>query len=332
MSEEPIRILVTSPIGESCLEQIAAVSQRIKVMDVSGLLYSEQNGDSVPNDMLDSLLADTEVIFGFDVPHNLIRRTPKLKWVQAISAGIDHILTDDILKSPVIITTIKGVSSSAIAEFIFGIALIMVKQFSLCFQLKQAKSWQKYRTATLVSRTMGIVGYGHIGREVARLAKAFGMRVIAIRRSMEQTILDENVDVMLPRERLSQLLGESDFVVVSIPLTPETKWLIGEKELRSMKSTAYLINIARGNVIDEAALVQALEEGWIAGAGLDVFAEEPLPTNSRLWDIPNVIFSPHVSGDTENEFEMATEFFIKNLKNYLDDNYLLNVVDKDKMY
>jgi phosphoglycerate dehydrogenase-like enzyme len=301
-------------------------------MEISDLLYSEQSGVSVTNEELDSLLADTDVIFGFDVPKNLIRRAPKLKWIQAISAGVDHMLVDDILRSQVIITTIKGLSSTAIAEFIFGIALIMVKQLSLCFQLKQVKSWHKYRTATLFSRTLGIVGYGHIGREVARLAKAFGMKVIAIRRSTNQTIPDGNVDVMLPRERLSQLLGESDFVVVSVPLTPETKGLIGEKELQYMKTTAYLINIARGDVIDELALVRALEEGWIAGAGLDVFAEEPLPTDSRLWELPNVIFSPHVSGDTENEFEVATEFFIENLKNFLNDKELSNMVNKDKMY
>lgn len=332
MSGEQIRILVTSPIGKSCLEKITQVNQSIEVIDVSDLLYQEQNQFSVTNEKLNSLLADTDVIFGFDVPNNLIRRAPNLKWIQAISAGVDHILIDDILKSPVVITTIKGVSSTAIAEFIFGIALIMVKQLSLCFQLKQSKSWQKYRTGTLFSRTLGIVGYGHIGREIARLAKAFKMKVIAIRRSTEQMTLDGNVDVMLPREKLSQLLVDSDFVVVSVPLTPETKKYIGEKELRSMKSTAYLINIARGNVIDEVALVQALEEGWIAGAGLDVFAEEPLPISSRLWELPNVILSPHVSGDTENEFDTATDFFIENLKNYMNNDILLNVVDKVKMY
>ncbi|MFC2035929.1 D-2-hydroxyacid dehydrogenase [Chloroflexota bacterium] len=332
MLEKSVRVLVTSPIGENCLGQISKVSQRLEVLDVSNLLPIEQNRGHVPNGELDTLLADTEVIFGFDVPQNLIKRAPKLKWIQTISAGVDHLMIDDVLGSQVIITTIKGLSSTSVAEFVFGLALIMVKQLSLCFQLKQTKQWQKYRTATLQSKTMGIVGHGYIGREVSRLAKAFGMRVLATRRSIEQTTHIGNSDIILPKDRLCQLLTESDFVVVSVPLTPETNRLIGGKELRTMKSTAYLINIARGNVIDEGALIKALEEGWIAGAGLDVFAEEPLPSNSRLWELPNVIFSPHVSGDTEDEFEMATELFMRNLKHYLDGISLLNLVDKNKMY
>lgn len=332
MPEESVRILITSPIGESCLGQIAKVSQCIEVLDVSELINVEQNGGTLPNGEFDVLLADTEVIFGFDVPQSLLKRAPKLKWIQTISAGIDHLITEDVLASPVIITTIKGMSSTQVAEFVFGVALTFVKRLSFCFQLKQAKQWQKYRTAGLQSKTMGIVGFGHIGSEVARLAKAFGMRVIAIRRSMEKKTLNGNVDILLPMDSLIQLMTESDFVLVSVPLTPETTKLIGEKELRSMKSTAYLINIARGNVIDEESLIHALENDWIAGAGLDVFTEEPLPAESRLWELPNVILSPHVSGDTEDEYEQATAFFIENLKNYLDGNNLINMVDKKKMY
>jgi len=137
---------------------------------------------------------------------------------------------------------------------------------------------------------------------------------------------------LMPRGQLPELLAESDFVVLSLPATPETNKLIGEKELRSMKSTAYLINIARGSVVDEDALIRALDENWIAGAGLDTFAAEPLPRESRLWELPNVIFSPHVAGRLETYDELVTELFCKNLRRYLDGKKLLNLVDKKKGY
>jgi len=158
------------------------------------------------------------------------------------------------------------------------------------------------------------------------------MRVVATRRSVKQVARARNVDLLLPRERLSQLLSDSDFVVLTLPLTSETKGLIGEEELRNMKATAYLINVARGEIIDEEALVRALDEHWIAGAGLDVFSTEPLPTDSKLWELPNVIFSPHVAGGMEDYFVRATELFCENLRRYLCGKKLLNVVDKKKGY
>ena len=137
---------------------------------------------------------------------------------------------------------------------------------------------------------------------------------------------------MYPSAQLQQLLAESDFVVLTLPLTPETEELIGEEELRSMKSTAYLINIARGGIVNEEVLIHALDERWIAGAGLDVFATEPLPSDSRLWELPNVIISPHISGDREDYFIKATEVFTENLKRYLEGKKLRNLVDKKKGY
>lgn len=332
MSVESLNILITTSIGNECLQQIATTSPKIKATDVSDFLHTEQSGDLASKEKLDVLLAEAEVIFGFDLPHNVINRAPRLKWVQAITSGVEHLLTTGILGSSVIVTNIKGVIDTPIAEFVFGLVLMFVKQLPLCFQLKQEKQWQKFPTSALGSKTIGILGLGSIGREVARLAKAFDMRVIAIRNSVLRISGARNVDMMLPRDRLHQLLSESDFVVLALPLTPKTNKLIGEEELRIMRSTAYLINIARGNVIDEEALIHALDENWIAGAGLDVFATEPLPTDSKLWEFPNVILSPHVAGDTEDEIMQATELFIKNLRRYLDRNKLLNVVDKKRGY
>jgi len=184
----------------------------------------------------------------------------------------------------------------------------------------------------LRSKTVGIVGLGNIGREVARLAKAFGMRVVATRRSVKRVARAKYVDILLPREQLLRLLSESDFVVLSLPFTSETNKLIGEKELRTMKPTAYLINIARGNIVDEEVLIRALDEHWIAGAGLDVFATEPLPPDSRLWEFPNVIFSPHIAGGMEDYNIRTIELFCENLRRYLSGKNLFNVIDKKKGY
>lgn len=329
---ESLNILVTDSIGDHCLQQIAAVSPRIKVTDVSHLLRAEHNSTPTATKQLDLLLADAEVIFGFDLPRNVINRTPRLKWVQIITVGVDHLLATDILKSPVTVTNIRGMSATPIAEFILTLILMFVKRFPLSFQLKQQQRWQPFPTSALQSKTIGIVGFGNIGQEVARLAKAFGLRVLATRQSTRRAAPAGNVDLMLPRDRLLQLLSESDFVVLTLPLTPQTNKLIDEKELRTMKPTACLINVARGDIINEEALIRALEEHWIAAAGLDVFATEPLPVDSRLWEIPNVILSPHVAGAIEDEIVHVTQLFVENLKRYLNGKKLLNLVDKEKGY
>jgi phosphoglycerate dehydrogenase-like enzyme len=158
------------------------------------------------------------------------------------------------------------------------------------------------------------------------------MRVVATRRSAKRVARAKHVDILLPTEQLPWLLSESDFVVLSLPFTSETNRLIGEKELRTMKPTAYLINIARGNIVDEEALIRALDEHWIAGAGLDVFATEPLPAGSRLWEFPNVIFSPHIAGGMEDYNIRATELFCDNLRRYLSRENLFNMIDKKKGY
>jgi phosphoglycerate dehydrogenase-like enzyme len=179
---------------------------------------------------------------------------------------------------------------------------------------------------------VGIVGLGHIGREVARLAKAFGMRVLATRRSARKSRRAKYVDHLFSPDKLRDLLSESDYVVLTLALTPETRGIIGEAELRSMKPTAYLINVARGGLVDEAALVRALEEQRIAGAGLDVFTTEPLPQDSPLWGFENVIISPHIAGGMEDYVARATAVFCENLRRYLGGRRLINVVDKGKGY
>jgi D-2-hydroxyacid dehydrogenase (NADP+) len=329
---EPVNVLVTTPIGDELLQQISNVSPRIKLSNVSELVRSEQRADFARQDELDALLAEADVIYGFRLPKNVIARAPKLKWVQVMSAGVDRFLDDEFQQSSVIMTNVSGIHATPIGEIVLELMLMFVKQAPLCFQLKQERQWKRFMPTVLRSKTVGIVGLGNIGREVARLAKAFGMRVVATRRSARRAVRAKYVDILLPREQLPQLLSESDFVVLSLPFTSETNRLIGEKELRTMKPSAYLINIARGNIVDEEALIRALDERWIAGAGLDVFAAEPLPADSRLWEFPNVIFSPHIAGGMEDYSIRATELFCENLRRYLSGKSLVNVIDKKKGY
>ena len=322
---------VPGTIDEEGQERIAGVSPKVNLTDASDIAKAERDGDATAKSRLDALLAEAEVIFG-RLPENPIARAPKLKWVQAVSAGVDRWQNTGIMDSSVILTSSSGIHATSISEFVLGFMLMIVKQAPQCFELKQTKQWRRPTPSVLWGKTVGVVGLGNIGREIARLAKAFRMRVLATRRSAKETGRARYVDILFPPEQLAQLLAESDFVVIAVPLTPETRKLIGEKELRAMKPTAYLINIARGGIIDEEALIRALEEHWIAGAGLDVFATEPLPATSRLWELPGVIFSPHISGGHEDYMRHATEVFVDNLRRYLNGQKWRNVVDKKKGY
>ena len=329
---ESINLLVTTALDEASMKQITIVSSRIKLTNVSELVQAEQKGDAAAKKQLDALLAVTEIIYGFRLPENVIARAPKLKWFQTMSAGVDRFLDDKFRRSSVIMTSVSGIHTVPIGELVLELMLMLAKQASLAFQQKQQQQWKPFLPMVLRSKTVGIVGLGHIGREVARLAKAFGMRVVATRRSARQSQRARYVDRLFAPDQLLQLLSESDFVVLTLPLTKETHKIIGEAELRSMKPTAYLINVARGQVVDEEALARVLEEHRIAGAGLDVFTREPLPADSRLWKLPNVIISPHIAGYMENYSEQATAVFCENLRRYLGGKRLINVVGKERGY
>lgn len=337
---ESINVLVITPafdkslphLDEESMRMIKSVSPRINVEDASALAMAELQGDTSAREKLDPLLAGAEVIYGLFLPQDILTRAPRLKWVQTMSAGVDRFARMEIWQSPVILSGVSGIHATPIGEFVLEFMLMFAKQAPLCFRMQQKHEWQRYMPGVLREKTVGIVGLGSIGREVARLAKAFGMRVIATRRSIKKAGRARYVDMLLPAKQLKQLLAESDFVVICTPLTPETRGLIGEEELRAMKSTAYLINIARGGMVDEEALVRALDEKRIAGAGLDVTATEPLPPDSRLWDFDNVILSPHVAGGMEDYMKHATGIFCENLRRYMSGRKLINVIDKKKGY
>jgi D-2-hydroxyacid dehydrogenase (NADP+) len=333
---EKLNILVLAPIGDKLLRRIESVDPRIKAIDglkLSGISnpYEQVEKDSAVGQKLNALLADIDIIFSFRTLPELVVRAPRLKWMQTLSAGVERVLTPDLVNSGVVLTNVRGMHAVQIGEMVFNMMLMHVKGADQNRRNQQAKKWGRYTPGLLAGKTLGIVGLGSIGRRLAYLGKAFGMRVVATRRSKGKTSA-RNVDVVYSGQQLDRLLAESDFLVDSLPSTPETIRLFGQKEFRRMKPSAFFVNIGRGTTVDEEDLIKALEEKWIAGAGLDTFAKEPLSPESPLWEIPGVIITPHIAGAAEDYQEKATEIFCENLKRYVSGQKLKNLVNKKLGY
>jgi len=315
---EKIKVLINyEGLSENLVQQIREVSDRI---EVEKLVDKEHALEAV---------ADAQVVFG-EISREMFWVSKKLRWVQGKGAGVDGVLFPELVDSQVILTSTSGIHRIPISEMIMGMMLTLAKRLHRFTQFKLEARWQKLATEELWGKTMGLVGLGSVGMETAWKAKCFGMRVLALKR--QRIRRPAYVDEVLSPEDLDYLLREADYLVVTVPLTRETHHMIGENELRLMKPTAYVVNISRGAVIDNKALIKALKEGWIAGAGLDVFEEEPLPEDSEFWKLENVVITPHVSGGSPHYDERAVEVFFGNLRRYLDGKPLINVVDKKAGY
>ncbi len=245
------------------------------------------------------------------------------RWFHSFSAGVDSPAFKLILDRGALLTNSSGASAPSIAQYVLAMMLYRSKRIGELREQQARHEWAHVRGSDLNGLTAGIIGTGSIGGEVARLAKAVGMRTIGMRRSGKPA---KHVDEMVTSRRLRYVLRESDFVVLACPLTKETEGLIGERELRWMKPSATLINVARGRIVDEAALIQALEARWIFGACLDVFTVEPLPETSPLWAMPNVVITPHNSGVSPLNMERSMTMFIENLPRFVQGKPLRNRV------
>jgi phosphoglycerate dehydrogenase-like enzyme len=278
---------------------------------------------------------DADVLCTFFPPADTLERVPGLRWVALTSAGADGAVRANLLRSDgkPVVTTASGVHAVAISEFVFSLLLMWTRHWPRLLEQQRERRWPDRRSwlalqgNELAGATLGIIGLGAIGRQTARLGRAFGMRIIALRRSVREGERDADVDELYPMTGLRDLLAAADYVVVAVPGTDQTRHLIGDEELRAMKSSAFLVNIARGMVIDEEALVAALRDGVIAGAGLDVFEREPLPEDSPLWTMPNVIIAPHLSGNSATYSRRFTDLFLDNIERYRQGLTLRNVVD-----
>jgi len=273
-------------------------------------------------------LESAEVILG-GISREEFRMARNLRWIQATGAGVDGLLFPELVESDVILTNASGVHPIPIAEHTFALILAITRGLIKSFEGKRRKEWlhNEVFIDELYGKTIGIIGYGRIGQGIARLAKGFGMRVIGLKRDPGKEV-EVKPDVLLGKDSLDILLKESDVVVIIVPLTKETYHMIGERELRLMKPTSILINVARGKVVDESALIKALKEKWIFSAGLDVFETEPLPLESELWGLDNVVITPHIAGLNPHYTDRLLDIFIRNLQAYPDISKMINVVDK----
>jgi phosphoglycerate dehydrogenase-like enzyme len=289
----------------------------------------------------DAVIAHPEcdVVCSFFPPADTLTLAPNLRWLALPSAGADRVVREGLVQpgGPVV-TTSSGMHAAPIGEFALSLMLMWVRHWPEMIDLQRAGAWpsrderEALAGRELSGSTLGVIGLGAIGHYIARLGRAFGMRIVATRRSAAADQSDPDADTLVPPDHLGDLLAASDFVVVSVPATPETRHIIGADELRQMRRNAFLINISRGSTVDEAALITALTDGTIAGAGLDVFETEPLPGDSPLWRLPNVIISPHVAGDTDRYSRRFTDLFLDNLARYQAGEPLRNVIDLARGY
>jgi phosphoglycerate dehydrogenase-like enzyme len=257
-----------------------------------------------------------------------------VKWVHCLSAGVEKLLFPELIESPVPVTNAKGVFKRSLAEFAVLGMLYFYKHVRRLVESQRAHQWDDFKVEWLPGTTMGVVGYGEIGQECARLAKALGVRVYATRRKPQLSQGDPILDRIFAADQLHEMLGQVDVVLAAAPLTPETRHMLSDAAFRSMKPTAIVMNVGRGPVIDEAALIRALQQKRIAGAALDVFEEEPLSPDSPLWDMENVLISPHCTDRTRDPdwLDLTMQCFLDNFQRYVKSEPLMNLVDKRAGY
>jgi phosphoglycerate dehydrogenase-like enzyme len=335
-----VEVLITLPFPDELVNRLHGVSNRLKIT-----VLSPRKSDDIPADVW----ARTEILY----THHLLpapEQAPHLRWIQFHYAGIDQSVDAPILKNPdLMITTLSGSSASQMAEYAVMMCLALGHHLPE-LNTYQARAewpgdrWEHFNPIELRGSTVGIVGYGSIGRQIARLLREFGATTLATKRDamhpedngyIPEGLGDPGGDFvqrLYPSQALRSMLKDCDFVVIAIPITSETRGSFAAAELESMKSTAFLINLARGEIVDQLALVEALRNKKIAGAALDVFSDEPLPPNDPLWKLPNVIITPHISGLSPHYDERAVDLFSENLHRYLAGLPLYNLFNTERGY
>jgi len=337
--EEPIHVLSTMSFPDAWLDRLRAISPRLVVV---------QHSAATPNAVPPQALRRAEVMYtGAVFPDPAL--APRLRWVQLDTSGADHVLHTPLWRSNVALTTLNGVAPPTMAEYALMMMLAFAHHLPAMLAHQARADWpddtERRRLFTpreLHGATVGIVGFGSIGRELGRIAHAIGMRVLALRREPAahpspalmpgQGDEPDGPDGLYGPDGLMEMLPHCDYVVLAVPYTPATHHLIDRAALHAMKPAAILVNMARGGVVEETALVEALRAGRIAGAALDVCEEEPLPAGSPLWAMSNVVISPHVAGLTPHYLERVIELFGENLRRYLAGEPLVNRVQRERGY
>jgi phosphoglycerate dehydrogenase-like enzyme len=276
--------------------------------------------------------SDATVIFSWSVSGKLLQdvfaMTPRVRWVHSRAAGLDSVLFPALLESSVPLTNGRGVFSESLGEFALGAALFFSKDLRRMVRNQEAGVWEPFDVEPLEGSTLGIVGYGDIGRAIAKRFHAMGVKVLALRRRPEQSADDPLVDAVYPPEKKLEMLAACDYIAAAAPLTPDTRSMIGDAEFGVMKKNAVIMNFGRGPVIDEAAMIRALESGRIKGAALDVFDREPLPAGHPFYRLSNVLLSPHCADHLPTWLADAMNFFLQQFERFRKGEPLLNVIDK----
>lgn len=284
-------------------------------------------------DQLAEAIADAEVYVGW-MNRDLFLAAKKLRWVQSPSSGINYYLEiPDLMESDVLLTSARGTHGACLAESAFAMILAFTREIRRFILAQLEHRWTnrelRCEMIELTGTTIGIIGFGTVGRAIAHRAQAFGMRILAV--DLYPEIKPEYVAELWDLDRLDDLLAASDFVVVTVPSTPATHGMIGAEQIAKMQESAILVGISRGGIIDEDALVDALRANRIRGAALDVFEKEPLPADSELWDLPNLLITPHAAGGTQYEGQYVLDILTENLDRFLNDNLpLRNQIDKQR--
>lgn len=278
-------------------------------------------------------IEDADVFFGFGIKPEMIGRAKKLRWIQLSSVGAESILSPELLDSDIVLTNARGATAVNISEHVMSLVLAFTRTLHISIKNQLDKFWEDFRNLAVLEisgETLGIVGLGSIGLQVAKRAHAFDMRILAV--DPTQTEKPDYVESLWKMGRLHDMLAQSDFVAICCPLTPQTKGMMGAPEFHAMKPTAILVTIGRGQIINQAALVDALQTKEISGAGLDVTDPEPLPKDSPLWEMDNVIITPHHAGASPKSWVRIYGLFCDNLRRFVAGESLINIVDQTRGY
>ena len=343
------KIVITTWLDKDHVEQIRAVSPRVEVIYEPDLLlrprFPGDHGAEMPNNPLSeeherrwfALLEQATILFDIDrrYAERLPELAPNVRWIQSTSSGIGPSINQRRYPQRMprtLITTASGVHAMPLAEFAAMSMLLHSRRGLHMMKEQTSKRWERFSGTDLSERTVLIIGLGSVGSEVARISKALRMRVLGIRRDPKLSTGDSIIESVSRLDSLHNLLPQVDFLILAAPQTTETEQLIGKRELQALPKGAVLINLARGALVDEPALIDALQSGHIGGAYLDVFSTEPLPISSPLWSLPNVLVNAHSASTSDRENSRIVELFCTNLKRFLNGKTLLNILDPEKGY
>lgn len=310
-----IELLIVDPIAEDYKK---ALEPKFPELSIHAFAEEGEIGD---------LIEKIDILMAIKISDGLLRKASNLKWIQAKTTGVDQIVSLPSLREDILVTSTRGIHGPQVSEMAFLLMLALNRDLPRVIRNQEKRVWERWPAKLLYQKIVGILGVGVIGEEIARKCKAFGMVVYGldiIKREVDA------VDTFYGPEALLQVMQEVDYFIISAPSTPQTHKMVGAKALSSMKPTAFLINLGRGDIVDEEALINALETGKIAGAGLDVFSTTPLPKGHPLWGTKNVILTPHVAGLCDIQVEQVCSIFEENLRRFLQGERrdLINLIER----